>query len=802
MPVGITASTTSDTSSHQTLTPEFTPGSTPRQEARTSTVISLPFIQNNSEMDEVRMDKKGEEEKATQTQQVEGEKGQASGTKSTKTKKKCCTKHKRCKKCKSKKEKKDISGSSGSSDSSSSSSDSDSDSSDSSSYSAKSSSSRSSSSSSSSESEDERPARKSKKSKKKSEKKVTKKTKRRSKSDSSDEDEAEDEAESTAEVDKSSKRKKKSKKSTKTEEVKETTPESEDTSELSKKVTATIQEALEEVVEEMLKRSGSSASKKGRKSKKSKRGKLESYYRADQIWDRELYDWKLRPSAEADKDETIGEHIFHVRRCFDWENKYTETLVDIKSKMLRNALRVVMKNCRAVSLAEDEPAIDPNMLFLYHVDLVNYRKELKRKLPNERKKKTKKQLKQQIEQLKILIKYIEKDYAKTSRTLYPMLAKGDITFELLWCLFRSDEICYTTTYGAADEPRAFKVTVATKEHSFVRGTWYQIEGDYLEFNGKEFGLGNMSVDVDSFKGPRKINSLPCYPLKYHKDAETLKTRLITRGKKFVSLAGLQYKFHKGLGFVKRKRQVVKVSTNGRVMLAPADFRQINPNYPISTVRATDPNLLGSDDEGSDNEDGCCCDSDPEGSKENALLKAADDTPRYRNKLVKDPNGCFQIVQVEVGEDGQELQKEKLENIEQGFEVQRTFSDEELLIASPVVLGFAFSEKLWLEFTVDGVRDIEFNEFAFESLVLPEKQKGIVKALVESHTSESSERKNIDDVIQGKGRGLVAILHGPPGQFRFSIYLSLQLTICRRGKDVNSGVYRRGQLHFSHSLSCG
>ena len=779
MPIGITAFTTSvasDTSSHQTFTPEITPGSTPRPEATTSTAIDLPFIQNSSDMDEARMDKKGEEEKATQTQQAEGDKAQVSGTKSTtKTKKKCCTKHRKCKKCKSKKEKKDISASSSSSDSSSSSSDNDSDSSDSSSYSAKSSLSRSSSSSSSSESEDERPARKSKKNKKKNEKKVTKKTKRRSKSDLSDEDDAEDEADSSAEADnKSSKRKKKSKKSTKAEEVKETTPESEETSGLSKKVTATIQEALEEVVEEMLKRSGSSASKRGRKSKKSKRGKSASYYRADQIWDRELYDWKLRPSAEADKDETLGEHIFHVRRCFDWENKYTETLVDIKSKMLRNALRVVMKNCRAVSLAEDEPAIDPNMLFLYHVDLVNYRKELKRKLANERKKKPKKQLKQQIEQLKILIKYIEKDYAKTSRTLYPMLAKGDITFELLWCLFRSDEICYTTTYGAADEPRAFKVTVATKEHSFVRGTWYQIEGDYLEFNGKEFGLGSMSVDVDSFKGPRKINTLPCYPLKYHKDAEALKTRLITRGKKFVSLAGLQYKFHKGLGFVKRKRQVVKVSTNGRVMLAPADFRQINPNYPISTVRATDPNLLGSDDDGSDNEDGCCCDSDHEGSRENALLKAADDSPKYRNKLVKDSNGCFQIVQVEVGEDGQEFQKEKLENIEQGFEVQRLFSDEELLIASPVVLGFAFSEKLWLEFTVDGVRDIEFNEFAFESLVLPEKQKGIVKALVESHTSENSERKNIDDVIQGKGRGLVAILHGPPGQFRFS-YLFVVIT---------------------------
>ena len=55
-----------------------------------------------------------------------------------------------------------------------------------------------------------------------------------------------------------------------------------------------------------------------------------------------------------------------------------------------------------------------------------------------------------------------------------------------------------------------------------------------------------------------------------------------------------------------------------------------------------------------------------------------------------------------------------------------FSDEEYLIASPVVLGFAFAEKLWLEFTVSGVKEIQWNETAYESLVLEPKTKDIVK----------------------------------------------------------------------------
>lgn len=90
----------------------------------------------------------------------------------------------------------------------------------------------------------------------------------------------------------------------------------------------------------------------------------------------------------------------------------------------------------------------------------------------------------------------------------------------------------------------------------------------------------------------------------------------------------------------------------------------------------------------------------------------------------------------------------------------TFSDEEYIIASPVVLGFSFNDKMWLEFTVSGVKEITWNENAFESLVLKEDTKSILKALVQSQKSNSA--KNIDDVIRGKGKGLVAVLHGPPG----------------------------------------
>lgn len=466
------------------------------------------------------------------------------------------------------------------------------------------------------------------------------------------------------------------------------------------------------------------------------------------VWDNSIHNYKLTETVEDPDADEWDQYIFTVRRKFDWENKYTETVVDIKSKPLRDALQHVMDGVKGVSLVQETPVVDPNMLFLYLVETRAYMAELKAQAKTEKKKKARRLAKAKADHLKMLIKYLDKDYSETKKTLYPLLENNTITFDLLWALFKPNTMAYTPTYGNHDEPRAFKIEYATKESSFMKGQWYSVEGRYLEYDGKAFGMGNMAADVDFFKGPRKISSLACYPIQYHRDPEALKTKLIDRGKKFVSLQGMNYKFHKGMAFYKKRRSVIKVNINGRVMVDPAIHRRINPNYPISVVRPKDPDLGDSEEEDSD----CYC----RGSEDES--DGGHEAPRSKLKIVQDKEGKVHFVQVEYDENGNEIVKEDIDGLCSGEQFE--FTEEELLIASPVVLGFAFSEKLWLEFTVSGITDIDWNSGAFNSLVLPENQKSIVRALVESHTFRAAE--NIDDVIQGKGKGLVVVLHGPPG----------------------------------------
>ena len=75
---------------------------------------------------------------------------------------------------------------------------------------------------------------------------------------------------------------------------------------------------------------------------------------------------------------------------------------------------------------------------------------------------------------------------------------------------------------------------------------------------------------------------------------------------------------------------------------------------------------------------------------------------------------------------------------------------------PSVVGFSLSAKGWGDVLVDGLEDIQWQEDIFDCLVLPEKRKMMVKALVRHSTN------SFQDLVQGKGEGTIFLLYGPPG----------------------------------------
>ena len=155
----------------------------------------------------------------------------------------------------------------------------------------------------------------------------------------------------------------------------------------------------------------------------SRKNSLE-FKRVDQVWDSKIRDYKFTESVEDVKDEF--DCVFTVRRRFGWDNKYLETMIDIKSKVLRGVLQMVFKDCKSVSLVEDKPSIHPHFLFHYYDEIKAYvKKTLRSQLKKTKKRKERKAVEQQIRQGQLMLKYIDEDYEETRKQLKPMLKAGE-----------------------------------------------------------------------------------------------------------------------------------------------------------------------------------------------------------------------------------------------------------------------------------------------------------------------------------------------------------------------------------------
>ena len=97
----------------------------------------------------------------------------------------------------------------------------------------------------------------------------------------------------------------------------------------------------------------------------------------DSRW--EDYQNVIRLTGEEGETGEYEDHVFRVRRILDDENKYCHTRLDIYNKPLRDAMRKVMAKAQSVSLVEDKPSIDPDIVFLYAEELRNHRQALKAK---------------------------------------------------------------------------------------------------------------------------------------------------------------------------------------------------------------------------------------------------------------------------------------------------------------------------------------------------------------------------------------------------------------------------------------
>ena len=118
-----------------------------------------------------------------------------------------------------------------------------------------------------------------------------------------------------------------------------------------------------------------------------------------------------------------------------------------------------------------------------------------------------------------------------------------INFDLAWTYFPKGSIIFC---GAGDCERLFR-TLETDYMCDREGKRLEITCEHIVFTGATFEWETTTLKIPAFGGNVPITSLPHYPLEFHPNVATLKSRLATRGAKVLDYQGLEYRQYTGLG---------------------------------------------------------------------------------------------------------------------------------------------------------------------------------------------------------------------------------------------------------------
>lgn len=99
--------------------------------------------------------------------------------------------------------------------------------------------------------------------------------------------------------------------------------------------------------------------------------------------------------------------------------------------------------------------------------------------------------------------------------------------------------------------------------------------------------------------------------------------------------------------------------------------------------------------------------------------------------------------------------------------QEQLKPEQKILLPPLVYGFVLRTRRWATFDIDLLTDPAYGD-GWNNLVIDGYIKDTVLALVQGHERPRDSQARIDgalssvDLVQGKGRGLIILLHGEPG----------------------------------------
>jgi hypothetical protein len=231
--------------------------------------------------------------------------------------------------------------------------------------------------------------------------------------------------------------------------------------------------------------------------------------------------------------ERFNDHALLVIRKVDKNGDTFDTELAVRSSIIQNALRFILKSYAYLNLAANPIVLKKpyDALFHYRNEIFEYAEAPERTDEEKR-------------WLKVLTeKFFPLYMTKVVKAWEEDIQKGRVPFNLLWTLFRAEDDIIIQTDYYKELHRVVHCEFLTQEgdQKFCIYTWR------WGYNAGKFGPCSETIVIPKYSSTRRIEQLPCFPLKRLDSAKQAKIyqELVARGKKWKELIRPSHREYNG-----------------------------------------------------------------------------------------------------------------------------------------------------------------------------------------------------------------------------------------------------------------
>ncbi|KAJ2993128.1 hypothetical protein NUW58_g1941 [Xylaria curta] len=365
---------------------------------------------------------------------------------------------------------------------------------------------------------------------------------------------------------------------------------------------------------------------------------------------------------------------------------------------------------------------------------------------------------QAYKELGCLIKFMDEDL-KVLKHLDDG-SMSEIYFSDLWHVFKPGEEviisqkphqAYRVLQATGGRPYLCPPIDENEENDTTWNTLYRIPEKssrfvvscyHVGFDGIRFGPVTQLFDIQEYDGLRDITSLPIYPLRFAKDSDIVRKTLLENGHTFLKVLRGGHRQYSGPNLHEAEEIDSRILVDFHAALWDGQDKNKSWDFKVDFGLRPPPSANKAEvrmvSAGGCERNGCC-------ENDNVF-----DDLDLDSKSIKDSIGDKPIL---------------TKDIRYLTDDPSQIPQEDMILLPRKVPAFILKDRKWAVIDINYVKEVEKLD-GWRSLVLPAGHQDMVQALVQAHyRSKIRPDANEDvqvDLVRGKGKGLIVLLHGAPG----------------------------------------